>query len=182
MQFKTGAATPPGRVFFGARRSSDTMGYFRSRTDQITFQGDFQGDLEMVGTGRSGGDRKSEGADRTKPDGGPLKPILSESVGAKWDQLIEQLPTGSLRQIDAHELKLLAELLAMADLLTGAIHKDPSDHKSSRVFLNVVSQIHRLSASFGLNPGDRKRLAFEPEQEESDLSSMLKRRSLPREN
>lgn len=131
--------------------------------------------------GRSGGNRKGEDCDRTKPDGGPLKPSLSESVGAKWDELVSQLPIGTLRRIDGHELKILAELLVMADSLTEVVQRDPSDHKSSRVFLNVVAQVHRLSASFGLNPGDRKRLAFEPEREESELSLMLKRRSAPKE-
>jgi hypothetical protein len=136
----------------------------------------------MVGIpGRSGGNRKDTGAEMTKPDGGPLKPSLSDSVGAKWDELVSQLPKGTLRRIDSHELKILSELLVMADSLTELIQKDPSDHKSSRIFLNVVTQIHRLSASFGLNPGDRKRLALAPEKEDSEFGSMLKRRMAPKE-
>ncbi len=133
----------------------------------------------MVGVpGRSGGNRKDTGADRTKPDGGPVKPSLSAAVGSKWDDLVSQLPVGTLRRVDGHELKILAELLVMADLTSEVIQRDPSDHQSSRVFLNTVAQIHRLSASFGLNPGDRKRLAFVEEKEESELSLMLKRRAI----
>ena len=136
----------------------------------------------MVGiSGRSGGDRNGDGCDRTKPDGGPKKPALSESVGAKWDDLVSQMPSGTLRRIDGHELKILSELLVMADCLTQTIQQDPSDHKSSRVFLNVVGQIHRLSASFGLNPSDRKRLGLAQEQEETEFSSLLKRRMAPKE-
>lgn len=131
----------------------------------------------MVGIpGRSGGNRKDTGAEKTANDGGPLKPLMPDTVGRKWDQMVEQLPAGSLRKIDGHELRILAELLAMADGLSEACRLDPSDHKTARVYLNVVGQVHRLSASFGLNPADRKRLAIEPEQEESALSLMLKRR------
>jgi phage terminase small subunit len=157
----------------------------RFQSDQITFKVLFSRKFKkMAGTnGRSGGDRKSEGADRTKPDGGPLKPSLSASVGKKWDELIEQLPAGSLRKIDAHELRILSELLAMADSLAESCRRDPSDLPTVRAFVNVSTQIHRLSASFGLNPGDRKRLALAPpEQEESELSALLKRRMAPKEN
>ncbi len=117
----------------------------------------------MVGVaGRSGGDRWNDVVDRTADDSGPLKPDLPDAVGRKWDELVEQLPAGCLRKIDCHELKILSELLAMADGLTEVARRDPSDHKAARVFLNVVGQVHRLSASFGLNPGDRKRFAIAP--------------------
>lgn len=123
----------------------------------------------MVGVaGRSGGKHGNNGAEMTADDGGPRKPALPDAVGKKWDELIEQLPSGSLRRIDAHELKILAELLAMSDSLAEACRRDPSDHKTARVYLNAVAQVHRLSASFGLNPGDRKRLAIAPVTEEPD--------------
>lgn len=123
----------------------------------------------MVGVpGRSGGDRLGVGVDRTTDDGGPKKPPLPDGVGKKWDELIEQLPAGSLRKIDCHELKILAELLAMADSLAEVARLDPGDHRTARVYLNVVAQVHRLSASFGLNPGDRKRLSLDPENGEPD--------------
>ena len=123
----------------------------------------------MVGVaGRSGGNHRNDGSEMTADDGGPLKPSLPDAVGRKWDELVEQLPGGSLRRIDVHELKILAELLAMADNLAEASRMDPSDHKTARVYLNVVGQVHRLSASFGLNPGDRKRLAIAPVTEELD--------------
>ena len=122
----------------------------------------------MAGTkGRSGGNRSFD-QDTTQKDGGPVKPILDKNVSIKWDQLLEQLPKKSLRKIDQHELKLLAELLAFADKLSDAIRKDPNDHKSGRLFLNTCDRIHRMSASFGLNPGDRKRLSLEAESQEDD--------------
>ena len=136
----------------------------------------------MVGIpGRSGGNRKDTGAEMTAVDGGPRKPLLPDAVGRKWDELVEQLPAGSLRKIDGHELRILAELLAMADGLSEACRLNPSDYKTARVYLNVVGQVHRLSASFGLNPGDRKRLAIAPEQEESELSLLLRRRMAPKQ-
>ena len=137
----------------------------------------------MVGVaGRSGGDRWNESVDRTADDGGPRKPDLPDSVGRKWDELVEQLPAGSLRKIDCHELKILAELLAMTDSLAEACRRDPNNHRAARVYLNTVGQVHRLSASFGLNPGDRKRLAIAPvKEDESDFAAMLRRRMAPRQ-
>ena len=123
----------------------------------------------MAGTqGRSGGDRSIDIRDQTKEDGGPLKPTLDKDVSDKWDLLIEQLPKKSLRKIDQHELKRLAELLALSDKLAEAVRKDPLDHKSGRLFLNTCDRVHRMSASFGLNPGDRKRLRLSDDTEDED--------------
>ncbi len=132
----------------------------------------------MVGIpGRSGGDRWNEGVDRTAGDGGPLKPNLPDAVGRKWDELVSQLPAGSLRKIDGHELRILSELLTMADSLAESCRLDPSDYKAARLFINVTTQVHRLSAGFGLNPSDRKRLAIAPMVDEEDgFAAMLKRR------
>lgn len=138
----------------------------------------------MVGVAnRSGGDRGSNSVDRTADDGGPLKPDLPDSVGEKWDELIEQMPSGSLRKIDCHELRILSELLAMADNLAETCRRDPSDHRAARVYLNTVAQVHRLSASFGLNPGDRKRLAIAPVVDDAPdgLAAMLRRRMAPKQ-
>lgn len=123
----------------------------------------------MTGTlGRSGGNHRSDGFEITVDDGGPERPVLPDAVGLKWDSLISQLPAGSLRRIDAHELRILSELLSMSDGLAEACRQDPRDHKTARVYLNVVGQVHRLSAAFGLNPGDRKRLAIGPVTAEPD--------------
>ena len=101
----------------------------------------FFGRLIMVGiAGRSGGDRWNEGVDRTADDGGPLKPSLPDSVAKKWDALVSQLPAGCLRKIDCHELRILAELLAMTDSLAEACRRDPSDHRAARVYLNTVAK------------------------------------------
>jgi hypothetical protein len=128
-----------------------------------------QKEEKMTGSaGRSGGDRKTVGVDTTPEDSGPTKPNLPPKVSTKWDQLIEQLPKKSLRKIDCHELKLLAELLTMADQLSSAAIEDPTDHQTGRLFLNVCDRVHRLSASFGLNPGDRKRLSLDPGNDEPD--------------
>ena len=62
----------------------------------------------------------------------------------------------------------------MSDGLAEACRRDPSDHKTARVYLNVVGQVHRLSAAFGLNPGDRKRLAIGPATTEPDAFEQWK--------
>ena len=136
----------------------------------------------MVGiAGRSGGSRGDTGAEMTANDGGPKKPDLPDAVGKKWDELVEQLPSGSLRKIDCHELRILSELLAMADNLAETCRRDPSDHRAARVYLNTVAQVHRLSAGFGLNPSDRKRLAIAPVLVDStDFAAMLRRRMAPK--
>ena len=121
---------------------------------------------------RSGGDRKSIGVDSTPKDTGPKKPLLPTEVSQKWDQLIEQLPAKSLRRIDGFELKLLSELLAMADQLAKVTHEDPADHRSAKLFLNVADRIHRMSAAFGLTPSDRKRLSFDVGEEEPDAFTL----------
>jgi hypothetical protein len=115
------------------------------------------------------------GVDHSEADGGPSKPELPEAVAAKWDQLVDQLPKNSLRRIDEHELKLLAELLVMADNLSKVTLADPGDHQSGRLFLNVTDRIHRLSASFGLNPGDRKKLSIVEPVVESAFTDWLAR-------
>ncbi len=97
-----------------------------------------------------------------------MKPKLPKAVSQKWDQLIDQLPGKSLRKIDCHELKLLAELLTMADSLSKAAISNPKDHQTGRIFLNVCDRVHRLSASFGLNPSDRKRLGLEANEDAND--------------
>ena len=122
----------------------------------------------MAGTAGRSGRHGSQGRDTTPEDFGPEKPKLPDAVAGKWDQLLDQLPKKSLRRIDCHELKLLSELLVMADNLSAVMLADPSDHKTGRLFLNTTDRIHRLSASFGLNPGDRKRLDLRTGQDEED--------------
>lgn len=121
----------------------------------------------MGGTSRSGGNRVL-GTDSSEPNGLPTKPKLPAKVGKKWDQLLSELPKPALRRIDQHELKILCELLVHSDALAEVMRKDPLDHASGRLYLNVADRIHRLSAAFGLTPADRKRLALPVETEEDD--------------
>lgn len=123
----------------------------------------------MVGTaGRSGGNRQN-GIDRTKPNGGPVKPQdLASEVDPIWDELLGQLPSHALRAIDVHELRLLCETLLMSRRLAEQVRLDPADHKAGRLLLNVVDRIHRMSAAFGLSPADRKRLDIEADELDED--------------
>ena len=136
----------------------------------------------MAGTaGRSGGDRHSAGLDTTAKDGGPVLPAgISKQAAAKWHELLPQLPGQALRKIDAHELRILCELLVLADTVSKAMETDPTDLKSARMLVTTAAQVHRFSASFGLNPQDRARLKIEPEPEQDEFAEMLRRRMLPR--
>ena len=134
----------------------------------------------MVGTfNRSGGDRVSQtGCDRSRTDGPPIAPDdMPDDVAGKWRRLMDELPLEVLRRIDGHELGLLAQTLALADRLAKQMVDDPSDHKAARLFLNALDRVHRLSASFGLNPGDRKRLDLvQPHDESEDPMEAVLRR------
>lgn len=115
----------------------------------------------MAGTpGRSG--NFQAGADNTRPDGVPDIPAgLSAGGRAKWFDLMDQLHLDLLRQSDVHQLKMLAELLALADTYQATVAADPADHKTARLLLQVAQQINRLSASYGLAPTDRQRLRIQ---------------------
>ena len=120
----------------------------------------------MSGTKNRSGGNRTIGRDGTAKDAGPLKPSeLRTEVSAKWDQLMLQLPQHALRGIDVHELKLLAECLVLADNLADAMLANPTDHSTARLFLNVTDRVHRLSAAFGLNPADRRRLDLQADEE-----------------
>lgn len=127
----------------------------------------------MVGTSRSGG-RNTFSVDKTAPDGGPVRPDMPKEVGVKWDEVISQLPSAILRKCDVHELLTLARLLAHADKVAAAMDADPADHKTARIFLNIADRIHKLSASFGLTPADRKRLSLETEEEVDEIAEFMK--------
>jgi len=113
----------------------------------------------VVGTpGRSGGDRFLENIDPTPQDGGPVKPKMPKEISKIWDQLVPQLHTPSLRNVDAYEIKILCELFFLKSQISESLMQDPVNVQLNRQFLNVVDRIHKLSAVFGLNPSDRKRL------------------------
>lgn len=112
---------------------------------------------------RSGGNRDLY-VDTTRNDGPPQEPAgLSTEASNKWQELLGQLPTEALRQIDVHQLRLLCELLAQSDGLAQSIATDPANDKARRLFLATCDRVAKLSASFGLSPLDRKRSKLEPE-------------------
>lgn len=99
---------------------------------------------------------------------------MPKDVGQKYDEVISQLPAAILRKCDVHELLTLARLLAQADKVAAAMSADPLDHKTGRAFLNIADRIHKLSASFGLTPADRKRLSLETEEEVDEIAEFMK--------
>lgn len=127
----------------------------------------------MVGTSRSGG-RNTFSTDKTLADGGPVRPDMPKDVGIKYDEVVSQLPALILRRCDVHELLTLARLLAQADLVAAEMNSNPLDHKTARIFLNIADRIHKLSASFGLTPADRKRLSLDTEEEVDEIEEFLK--------
>jgi hypothetical protein len=132
----------------------------------------------MPGTTRSGGDR-SLSTDKTPNDGPPIKPDnMTARAQDKWGELLEQIPTCLLRQIDVHQLRLLAELLAQSDALAERIEDAPSDDKATRLYLATIDRVARLSGMFGLSPNDRKRSQLEPAPEDdATLAELLTRLS-----
>jgi len=113
------------------------------------------------------------GTDTTQADGLPqMPPGISAPAAAKWEQLLEQLPRPALRSIDCHQLRILAELLALVDAQTTAAAANPTDPKLSRTLLQTAQHVHRLSSCFGLTPADRARLNI-PEDEGPDELQMF---------
>ena len=122
----------------------------------------------MPGTpGRSG--NFATGQDRTAADGLPDVPAgISVGGRVKWFELMDQLHLDLLRQADQHQLRMLAELLALADTYQAKVAADPMDHKTVRLLLQVAQQVSRLSAAYGLAPSDRKRLNIATSSSEPD--------------
>lgn len=116
----------------------------------------------------------SYSSDSTAPDGLPRLPAgISPGAAAKWQELMEQLPQHLLRRVDVHQLRMLAELLAMADNLTAATVANPSDHKAGRLLLQTAQQIHRLSSCYGLTPFDRARMQIPAPEEPDELELFI---------
>jgi phage terminase small subunit len=134
----------------------------------------------MPGTpGRTGLGKCKKGVDRTSSDGLPVKPRgMSKAAASKWKELMNQLEQSVLRKADSHQLRLLAEILAQTDSVIAALAENPDDLGLHRVFMNYSQQVHRLSAQFGLSPGDRQRLDFAPPKEEDSPVEQLRARLL----
>ncbi len=131
----------------------------------------------MAGTaGRSGGNRKKIGVDRTKKDGLPVCPkTASAAIKRKWKELLGQLENSILRGVDCHQLFVLCQLLDSVDVLAERLRQDPLDDRARRLLVQTAASINRLSVQFGLSPLDRKRLDAEPEREPSAFDDWLKR-------
>lgn len=129
----------------------------------------------MPGTpGRSGNFQM--GQDATVPDGPPDLPVgISTAARAKWFELMDQIPQDILRQVDQHQLRMLAELLALADRYQAQVAGDPMDHKTARLLLQIAQQVSRLSAAYGLAPSDRKRLNIKAPTEPDEFQEWLAR-------
>ena len=116
------------------------------------------------------------GQDRTAPDGPPEVPVgISAAARAKWFDLMDQIPLDILRQVDQHQLRMLSELLALADAYQAKVAADPMDHKTARLLLQVAQQVSRLSAAYGLAPNDRKRLNIADPTEPDEFQQWLQR-------
>jgi|LakMenEpi03Aug12_release.lakeMendotaPanAssembly.Ray.scaffolds.fasta_scaffold707504_1 hypothetical protein len=129
----------------------------------------------MPGTpGRSGNFQL--GQDATAPDGPPDVPVGISTAGrAKWFALMDEIPQDILRQVDQHQLRMLSELLALADRYQATVAADPADHKTARLLLQVAQQVSRLSAAYGLAPSDRKRLNIKAPTEPDEFQQWLDR-------
>lgn len=114
------------------------------------------------------------GSDNTQADGLPQMPAtITAAAAAKWNELLDQLPRPALRSIDCHQLRILAELLALVDVQTVAAAANPTDPKLSRMLLQTAQQVHRLSSCFGLTPADRARLRLPTDEEPDELQLFL---------
>lgn len=127
----------------------------------------------MPGTaGRSGGDRKSSGADGFPVSLPSMPPGMQKEEQAIWHALLDQIPTELLRGIDTYQLQVLCRCVIDARKL----HKDwtnSQDLKSLRMCRQTEQHISRLSAQFGLSPSDRKRLQFEGTGELDDAEEWM---------
>ena len=97
-------------------------------------------------------------ADATPHDGGPKKPRkLPRAVSQKWNELMKFIPSDCLRRIDVYQLKSLAEMLALQEVLAANALADPSP-RNVQTLNSINDRIYKLSAAFGLTPIDRAKL------------------------
>ncbi len=121
----------------------------------------------MSGTSRSGGDRVANGSDTFPVDGLPAKPeSFEEAESGYWDELLKQIPHELLRKVDCHQLRTLAECMAMRDRLWITLQTDLTDKTIFSHYMRTVQQIQRLSPVFGLGPIDRRRMKLSGQPEE----------------
>ena len=98
-----------------------------------------------------------------------------------WDGLLEQIPEGILRSVDAIQLETLTKLIVQGRALSQMAMANPADVAGNRAWMSNADLVRKLSACFGLSPSDRKRLKIEPLPEPDEFSEMLKRRMAPRQ-
>ena len=129
----------------------------------------------MTGTpNRSGGSRKLTGIDITPPDGLP-EPAADLTVDeqAAFSSLLEMAPANLLRRIDGTTLSLLARLTVREQTLAAALAAEPANLPLGRQHLQVVAQLCRMAAAFGLTPADRQRLKVPEDTEGQEMFSSI---------
>lgn len=125
----------------------------------------------MPGTpNRSGGNRRLTGSDLSPPDGLP-KPAadLTADEQAAFADLLELTAVNLLRRIDGTTLSLLARLTVREQTLAAALAAEPENLPLGRQHLQVVAQVCRMSAVFGMSPGDRQRLKVPDDTADQDV-------------
>ena len=121
----------------------------------------------MPGSIGSGGDRRSIEADRFPEDGRPIKPgDLSYREADIWEELMTQIPQEVLRKVDVWCLRGLVELIAAKEKIRTAIEMAPANMQLKRELRYTIDQISKMSPKYGLTPLDRRRLKFEPTEDD----------------
>ena len=111
------------------------------------------------------------GFDESYSDAGPTKPTdITPNVSVVWDQLRTQIHPSILQAADAHQLRILAELIVQSKALSKDALANPHVLGLTRLWLSVADHLCRLSALFGLSPGDRSRLKIDSSESRNDPS------------
>lgn len=121
----------------------------------------------MVGTrNRSGGDHVTSGTDPFPVDGLPeCPPDLIEKERVVWNALLDKLPAELLRGVDVYMLGTLARCICDARKCH-ELWRTTSDPKYLKLVRTTENQLNKLSALYGLTPGDRTKLKFAPTVED----------------
>lgn len=128
----------------------------------------------MAGTSRSGGDRTvNTDLFPAVSLGGPPQ-AMSDAQKEIWADIVQSTPPGLLHALDTYQLQILCECIDTKNKLQAMIEiSGGKDAKAIVGYHKYTSQINRLSAQFGLSPGDRRRIKVEPVEETDDAEEWL---------